>query len=70
MEEKARNFLIWLISPIDDKEKELFKNCVDDYIYLMSKIPDMSMDELVVAINKQLEPYGKFCTKENFIGKS
>lgn len=54
-----KDYLRWLITPQDENEAKLFKKegCVDDYIWIESRIDSMSDDELIEQINIQLSPY-------------
>lgn len=54
---KYKNYLLWLITPQDNSEQELFKYVVDDYIRLRNEIEFMSEEEIILEINNQLSPY-------------
>jgi hypothetical protein len=56
---KYENFLIWFVTPQDDNESRQFKERgnVDDYIAFINSIPAMSDEELLDAIDFQLEDY-------------
>jgi hypothetical protein len=58
--QNLRNFLEWMITPRTEEEKKMFQKegLVDDYIAIKSRIPEMSFQDLVCEINKQIEPYG------------
>lgn len=59
--QELRDYLYWLITPQDDKEKELFRSqpgLVDEHCSIANRIDTMTEQELVDEINHQLEPYG------------
>ena len=55
--DNMREFLEWMITPQNEKEKEKFKDIVDDYIEIKLRIPFLTKDELIEEINNQLNPY-------------
>lgn len=56
--QKLEDFLTWLITPQNDKEKARFGRVVDDYCELIIKIPHLTKNELMDEIDIQLKPYG------------
>jgi uncharacterized protein YjgD (DUF1641 family) len=55
---KYKDLLIWLITPQDEHEKELFKDVIDDHCELMNKINYLSEKELIDEINNQIKHLG------------
>lgn len=55
--EQLEKFLTDLITPANDDEKSRFSECVDDYIEIKNKIPNMTDEELRKEINHQLSPF-------------
>lgn len=53
-----KDFLIWLITPQDDKERELFKDVIDAHCELMNRIDYLSEEELIAEINNQIKYTG------------
>jgi hypothetical protein len=65
--EKYEEFFIWLITPKDDKEQQLFKEkqLVDDYIEIINDIPHKTDEQLLDSIDIQLSGYGKSIDRDN-----
>jgi hypothetical protein len=63
--DKYEGFLLWLVTPQNDKEAKIFKEdgFVDDYISLTNSISKMADTQLLDEIDNQLKRYGKIINR-------